>query len=347
MRSYYIIPPLCLALLLSWVFSHQEKKPSLKPSITQVETSKVSEAFFADEFTTLGSLSSSDNIEISSELAGQIASIHFTPGAFVRKGVLLIQLDDTVLKSELASAEANFLLSQANFKRINELGKRKLISEQAMDQALADLKEKENTVKARRAQLKKLSLNAPFSGTLGSKQVSVGQYVKVGQALVSLIANKQLRVEYSLPERLISQVKLDQTVHIYSDAYPEYTFTGKVNYIAPAVDQDTRTIAVEALIDNPDNLLSAGLFVRVSHQLGNVKRRLLIPEESLIPTINGQKVFVLQGTKAVTLQVKIGAHHHDMAEICQGLTADDIVIIRGQHKLKEGSDVIAINQNGD
>jgi membrane fusion protein, multidrug efflux system len=309
------------------------KKISSDVKAVRVETTVVIEKSLASQFETLGSLSSRDNIEISSELAGQIASIHFKPGAKVKKGTLLIELDNTVLKSELASANANLSLSETNYKRTKELADRKLASEQALDQAVADLREKQNTGK--------LSLHAPFSGTLGSKKVSVGQYVKVGQPLISLVANQQLRVEYSLPERLISRIHEGQEIQVLVDAFPNQSYHGQVNYIAPAVDKETRTISIEALINNDQNQLSAGLFVQVIHQLGAPKKRLLVPEESLIPTINGQKIFVLQGDKAVTKRIKTGAHHNGMTEIYQGLHPGDIIIVRGQHKLKEGSKVIA------
>lgn len=335
------------AVSLLFFFSANKPLPIDTNKAIKVETAKVVEKVYSDEFETLGSLSSRDNIEISSELSGQIASIHFRPGANVKKGTLLIQLNNTVLKSELASANANLSLSETSYKRTKELADRQLASEQALDQALADLREKQNTVKARQAQLEKLSLHAPFSGTLGSKQVSIGQYVKVGQPLVSLVANQQLRVEYSLPERLISRLQEGQEVCVRVDAFPKLAFYGQVNYIAPSVDKETRTIAVEALINNEKNQLAAGLFVQVTHQLGKLEKRLLVPEESLIPTINGQKIFVVIGDKAITKRIKTGAHHAGMTEVCKGLAPGDIIVVRGQHKLKEGSTVIAIEQPGD
>ena len=342
LRSKALLLIIIAAPLFFLFFSFKKmEKTSSDVKAVRVETTAVIEKILADQFETLGSLSSRDNIEISSELAGQIASIHFKPGARVKKGTLLIQLDNTVLKSELASANANLSLSETNYKRTKELADRKLASEQALDQAVADLREKQNTVKARQAQLGKLSLHAPFSGTLGSKKVSIGQYVKVGQPLVSLVANQQLRVEYSLPERFISRLREGQEIQVLVDAFPNQSYHGQVNYIAPAVDKETRTIAIEALINNEHNQLSAGLFVQVIHELGAPKKRLLVPEESLIPTINGQKIFVLQGDKAITKRIKTGAHHDGMTEIYQGLRASDIIIVRGQHKLKEGSKVIA------
>ncbi|KTD23740.1 hemolysin D [Legionella lansingensis] len=341
-----VLLSLLVSLFLGLFFFFPAKKTSSRttePRAITVETAPVTQRILADQFETIGSLASTDNIDISSEIAGQIAAIYFKPGANVKKGTLLIQLDDTVLKSELASAKANLALSETSYNRTNELAKRKIASEQALDQALANLREKQNTVKVKEAQLEKLSLRAPFSGTLGSRQVSIGQYVKVGQPLVRLVANQKLRVEYTLPERYLPRLQEGQQVAVISDAFPNKIYKGIVNYIDPAVDKETRTIAVEALIDNSEHLLSAGLFVRVTHEFGEKTKRLLVPEESLIPTINGQKIFVLRNDKAVAVRVKIGAHHDAMTEIRSGLKADDIVIVRGQHKLREGSRVIDIH----
>lgn len=344
-KKIVLIPLISLAIIFAFVLKPKirQHKPIVNKVIT-VETAPVTEAVLAEQFETLGSLASLDSIDVSSEIAGQIVSIYFQPGAVVEKNTALIQLDNTVMKSELASAKASLALSETNYQRLQKLAEKNIASEQALDKAYADLREKQNTVKVKQAQLEKLTLRAPFTGTLGSRQVSVGQYVKIGQPLVHLVANQQLRVEYNLPERYLTRLQNGQMVHVISDAFPRKMFQGKVNYIAPAVDKETRTIAVEALINNPANQLSAGLFVRVKHQLGNAKKRLLIPEESLIPTINGQKVFIVKGDKAVTVKVKTGAHHAAMTEISQGLAPNDIVIIRGQHKLKEGSQIVAVKQ---
>ncbi len=312
-----------------------------EPNKFMVETAPVREKIVTNHFETLGNLASMDSIDISSELAGQIASIYFQPGAYVKKGTRLIQLDDTILKSELSSAKANLILSQTNYKRLSELAQKKLASAQTLDEAQATLQKRQNTVKAKDAQLAKLRLCAPFSGVLGSKQISIGQYVKVGQPLVRLIAKQKLRVEYNIPERYLSQIQLNQLVKVTSDSFPNRDYQGRVNYIAPAIDQETRTVAVEALINNGANLLHPGAFVHINHLFGEKRRHFLVPEESLIPTINGEKVFVLRNNKAIAVPVKTGLHRAAMTEIESGLKSDDIVIVRGQHKLKEGSQVIA------
>ncbi len=307
-----------------------------------VETSDVKTALYADRFTTLGSLISTDSIDISSEIAGQISKIHFKPGDRVKQGQLLISLDGIISESELASAKASLKLSEMNFKRTDQLAKRRLSSEQALDQSLADLREKQNLVRVKEAQFEKTRLKAPFDGTLGSRHISIGQYVNVGQPLVHLVANQTMRIEYQLPERYLSKLKKGQKVTIVSDAFPDEPFRGVVHYIDPTIDKDTRTVAVEALIDNSNHRLYSGLFVQVTHQFSNKKKRLLIPEESIIPGINNEKVFLIRDNKAQAINITTGAHHAQMVEVISGLKPDDRIIVRGQHKLKDGSLVIDV-----
>ncbi|MCC5791498.1 MAG: efflux RND transporter periplasmic adaptor subunit [Legionellaceae bacterium] len=346
-RKHYLILPVVLflgVLALTVYLRNMDKKPLPSPPPLTVETTAVQQVMVAEQVETVGNLKSLNQINISSELAGQIKSIHFTPGSFVKKGTLLIELDDSILQSELAAAKASLALSQNNYTRITELAKRRISSAQAVDEALADFEDKQNQVAIKKAQLQKMKLVAPFSGVLGSRQISVGQYVTVGQGLVKLVANQKLRVEYRLPEHYLSDLAVGQQVTMVSDAYPGKVFHGLVNYVDPVVDEDTRSIAVEALIDNPKARLSPGLFVKVNHQFGRESARLLVPEESLIPTISGQKVFIYKDGKATLVSVEAGAHHAEMTEILRGLQVSDIIITRGQHKLKDGAPVIDIHQ---
>jgi len=285
----------------------------------------------------LGSLRSQDIVDISPQIAGEIAHIYFKPGSFVKKGAPLIKLDDTVYQSELAAAKAKLQLSKMNYQRIEQLSKRRLSSEQELDQALADLRDNQNTVKVKQAELAKLTLRAPFSGTLSAKKISVGQYVSVGQPLVKLVANQKLIVEYSVPERYLPDLQIGQKVKVQSDTFSNLSFDGKVDYISPTIDIDTRSIQVEAIIDNKKQELSPGLFVKITHLLGRKRESLLVPEASLVSTINGQKVYTVIDDKANSVDIVTGAHHQTYVEVLSGLHERDTVITRGQHKLKEGS----------
>lgn len=305
-----------------------------------VESTQVKEGAYSERFETLGNLSTLDSTDLSSEIAGHIEAIHFHSGQQVKKGQVLIQLDDTIYQSELNSAEASLKLSEMNFKRTNQLAKRRLSSEQALDQAQADLKEKQYLVKVKQAQFEKTRIRAPFSGRLGARKISLGQYITVGQPLVHLVANQRMRVEYQIPERYLSKLQMGQKVLLLSEAFPEKPFQGVLSYIDPAIDKDTRTVAVEAIVDNKSDQLYSGLFVKITHLFGDKKERLLIPEESVIPGLNKQKVFIIENDHARLVQISIGEHHADMVEVIKGLDKNERVIIRGQHKLKDGSKII-------
>lgn len=149
-------------------------------------------------------------------------------------------------------------------------------------------------------------------------------------------STQTLKVEYSLPLRFINRLKLGQRVHILCDAFPEQHYEGQVNFINHAVIKKSQTIAVSAIIKDPSKL-SPGLFVRVSHELDKEKKRLFIPDESLISTSKDQRVFVLRHGRATSVHIHTGAHYQSMTEVNQGLKAGDIVIISGQEQLKEGS----------
>lgn len=345
-RLLYILPTVLISAIVLIVL-YKKQQPDLKKTITPavtVETARVQEISVAEQTETIGNLKSINQVNITSELPGQIKAIHFNSGDTVKKGALLVELDDSILKSEWSAAKASLALSESNYKRFSELAKKRMVSAQALDEALADYKDKKNQVTIKQAQLKKMSLRAPFSGKLSSRQISVGQYVTVGEPIVRLVATRKLRIEYHLPERYLPLLATGQQVSILSDAYPERVFKATVNYIDPVVDEETRSIAIEALLDNSNSKLSPGLFVKVNHQFNTEKKRLLVPEESLIPTISGQKIFILRDNKAVAINVETGAHHAEMTEILKGLSLSDIIIVRGQHKLKDGTEVIDVQK---
>ena len=347
MKKILTVTSLLILCAAYGLYSKYPQQKAVKPQVDKtmkVEAAKVEKVNLLKKIETLGSLGSIDSVEISPEIAGQIAKIYFRAGSSIKKGTPLIQLDDTVFKSELASAKANLKLSQMNYNRTAELSKRRISSEQELDQVLADLRDKQNLVKVKQSQLDKMTLTAPFSGVLGSRHISIGQYVSVGQPLIKLVATKQLKVEYAVPERYLPDLQIGQKIEVISDSFPDKRFSGTVDYISPEIDKETRSIAVEAIVDNSKQDLSAGLFVYVNHYLGQVKPVLLIPEESLIPSINGQKVFIIDNEQAHEARITTGAHRLSKVEVLSGLEENQLVVARGQHKLKDGNKVLVVKK---
>ena len=332
------VTALILMFAIRMVAHHQNNFQQIEESVN-VEVENVKRSNLPIESHTIGSLVSAHNVQITPEISGVISTVFFKDGTFVKKDTPLIQLDDTVLKSKLESARANFLYSETDYNRKVLLAKQGAISRQAVDQALADLAEKRALARESEVSVAKMRLLAPFDGVVGKIKISPGDYVTTGKELVSLTDTKNLQVEYTLSEKFFSQLKLGQTVKITTNAYPNREFKGTLAFISPTVNPQDHTLSVYAEIPNDENLLTSGLFVNVSHELGIASDAIVVSADSLVPTIDGQEIFKVVKNKAVLVAVVLGERTENKVQIAKGLSDGDIIVIAGQEKLKEGTPV--------
>ena len=303
---------------------------------TVVDVESVHQGSIPIEAHAIGTLVAAQHVEIIPEVAGQVANILFADGAAVKRGATLFQLDDAVYHAKLESAKANRIYSEADYRRKISLGKQGAISEQAIEQALADLKEKMAAEKESQVMLSKMRLIAPFDGVMGKAAISLGDHVTSGQALVSLTDIQHLRVEYVVSERYLPELKSGQQIIITSNTYPGQQFAGTVKFISPTINTENRTISLYAEVPNDRRLLTAGLFVNVTHRLGVKNNVLIIPSASLVPMIDGQHVFKIINNKAVSVLVKTGQWVQNNVQVLSGLSLEDRIVTAGQQKLKEG-----------
>lgn len=318
----------------------EQKAPSMPPM--PVETAQVKVTDSATLLSAVGSLRSNEAVVIAAEINGRIKAIGFDEGLQVKRGKMLIQLDSSVLQAELDQAEANRNLSLSTFKRTENLLKDKAVSQQERDEAYAQWQLNEARLRLARAQLDKTTIRAPFSGTLGLRQVSPGDYIQPGQTLTSLEAIKQLKVEFAIPERHIAAVKVGQKITLTSDAYPEREFISEVYAIDPRVDANSRSLTVRGRLDNSQRELLPGQFVRVELQVATRSNALMIPEQALIPQLNAKLVYRVIDGKADMVKVETGTRSKGWVEIVSGLNANDMVITGGHQKIGPGSPVKAI-----
>ncbi len=284
-----------------------------------------------------GSLVAVDAGEVSAEIAGQIDNILFEEGQFVEQGALLIHLDSAIYEANLKSAEAEAALSLVNYERTSQLVERGAQSQENLDIAAAELASREADVAIRQAELNKTSLVAPFEGHLGARRISLGNYVAPGDPLVSIVNQKILKIDYSVPEYYLRRLAVGQTVELTTSAFPNQVFTGTVDFIAPMVSEATRSITIRALVSNEEEVLSPGLSVQVTHALGRVDQALLLPEEALVATLEGQIVYRVVNDRAVSTRVMVGSRVDGVAQITDGLERGDRVVIGGQQKIRDGS----------
>lgn len=318
----------------------QAEAPAMPPM--PVETAEVRVADSPELISAVGSLRSDESVVISAEIAGRITKIGFAEGERVKQNKTLIKLDDTVLQAELDQAIANRDLSKSTYERNENLLKEKAVSQQERDTAYAQWKLDEARVRLARAQLDKTVISAPFSGTLGLRQVSLGDYIQPGQALVNLEAVKQLKVEFSIPEKNIAAVKVGQKINLTSDAYPGREFVSHIYAINPQVDQQSRSLVVRGRLDNQNKQLFPGQFVKIQLEVANHADALFIPEQALIPQPNTKLVFTVVDGKAQMVPVETGTRVKGWVEITSGLNRGDVVVTGGHQKIGPGSPVHAI-----
>lgn len=314
------------------------KGPGGSPAgiVVAVETAPVKTVRLQDDVAALGTLRSSESVVVRPEISGRIAEIGFTEGSRIHKGQLLIALDSSVYAAELQQARANLALAETNFKRTTDLEREKFVSANAKDQSLNSLRVAQANVALADARLAKTQILAPFPGVIGIRQVSVGDYVKEGQDLVTLEDISSLKVDFRLPEVMLTDLRRGQTVEVASDAMPERTYPATLDAIDPLVDQNGRAVVLRARLKNTEGQLRPGMFVRTRLILAERANALIVPEEALMPTGNDQYVYKVQDGKATRVKVKTGLRRNSQVEVIEGLQAGDVIVTAGQIKLREG-----------
>ena len=230
---------------------------------TPVELGKPEKLIWQKSVLAVGSLRSDESVIVRAEQSGRITALNFKEGQPVRSGQVLVQLDDSVARAELEQARANQKLGKAKFDRAVELKQRNFISGQAQDEAENAMRVADATVSLADAKLAKLTIKAPFSGTVGLRTASTGDYVKDGQDIVNLEKTDPIKVDFNVPEIFQSKIKLGQALSVALDALPGQAFTGKVIAVNPQLDTAGRAVVLRAQMDNRSGVLKPGMFARV------------------------------------------------------------------------------------
>jgi membrane fusion protein (multidrug efflux system) len=293
---------------------------------------------FAHEVEALGTLRANESVDITAKVADRVAAIHFDEGQQVRKGEVLIELDNTEARADLAAAEAAASDSRSQYKRSQELYQTRALSEAQLDQLHATLLANEARVAAARSRLHDRVITAPFNGRVGLRNVSLGGLVNPGAVITTLDDLSIVKLDFSVPEIFLSTLQPGLTVQARSTAYPEQPFNGRVASVATRVDPTTRAVTIRALIDNRDGRLRPGMFMTVK-LVRSEGLALMLPEQAIVPENDQHFVYVVADGKAHKRAVKIGRRRPGEVEVLEGLTADDGVVVDGTLNLRDGAPV--------
>jgi membrane fusion protein (multidrug efflux system) len=307
-----------------------------------VETVKVRVGPIQRRLIAVGSLRSNESVIIRPEVAGRIAAFHFEEGKQVEAGQPLVVLDDSIYGAELEEVQAALELSQANHERAVDLLKRGAGTTKARDETVAALRANRAELALAEARLAKLTIVAPFSGVIGLREVSVGDFVNVGQDMVNLEQIDPLKADFRVAELYLPAVAPGQRIELSVDAFPGEAFKGEVYAIDPLIDEGGRSILLRARLPNSEGRLRPGLFARVTLVLNERNDAIQVPEQALVPQGVDQFVFKVEDGKAVFTKVRVGIRREGMVEVTEGLGPDDEVVTAGQLKIRDGAEVKAV-----
>ena len=323
----------------------------------------------------IGSVRAVQGVMVNNEVPGQVEAIRFESGDQVRAGQPLLQLDTEVDQADLRGLQASLELADIKLSRNAKLLRDRAVSQGDYDELSAALTQARAAVAAKQALIQKKTIRAPFDGQLGIRQVNLGQYLAEGSEIVALEALDPVFVDYKLPERELSKLREGQPVEVRVTAYPDQVFTGRIQAISPAVDQVTRNAQVRAELRNPDGRLRPGMFAKVATLLPERDRVLTLPRRAVSFNTYGDSVFVIQqastdgageatgepttessqappsGEQPAKLtvarkQIVTGGVRGDMVEVVSGLAEGDRVVLAGHQKLRNGTEVRIVPDDG-
>ena len=303
-----------------------------------VETAKASASRLSDDVLALGTLLSDESVAIAPETSGRVARILFEDGAKVETGTPLFRFDSDLAQADLSEAKARLQLAEASFARIQKLRSSGNVAQNAYDEALSARDVARATVEAAQVRLDKLTISAPFPGTLGFRTVSEGAYVTAGTPLVQLDKTDTLQVSFAVPELQEKAVEAARTVSFTADALPGETFTAQISALNPAIDVNGRALQVRALFDNAQGKLRPGLLVRVTVK-GAEREAVMVPESAIVQRAKGAMIYTLAADKVTEVKARLGKRVEGMVEVVEGLKAGDTVVTAGNGQLTDGAKV--------
>lgn len=282
-----------------------------------------------------GGVLANESLELRSETSGKITELRFKEGSAVKRGDLLLKINDEEIAAELEKQIYNRKLNEDNEFRQRKLLEKDAISQEEYDNALNRLNTTLADIKLLSAQLEKTRVKAPFDGTIGLRYVSEGAYITPATSIAMLYNTSPAKIEFAIPGRYSTQVSVNKKIlfTIESDAT---VFEGYVYAIEPRIDPATRTLTIRAQADNKSGKLLPGQFVKVELILDSVNDAILAPTEAVIPEQGGKKVFIVENGKAKEVRVQTGIRTNTELEVIDGLKAGDSLITTGILQLRPG-----------
>ena len=310
--------------------------PPMPVEVTPVTVQRV-----FDRFEGVGSIEALEAITVVSEIDGAIKALPFQEGGFIQRGGLIAQLDDAQLAAEVSRAEALRAQSKATYDRVKSVVDQGAGAPQDLDDASAALKVAQANLELAEARHAKTRIVAPFDGIIGARKVSVGTFLRPGQAIADLANIDEIRVTFSAPERFVARLTPGAEVEVSTTAFRGVSQKGKIFVIEPVVDPLTRSARVVARVQNPGRRFRPGMSANVAAVLGERPTALTIPNEAVFGSGDQSFVFIVKpDSTVVRVPLMLGTRMPDVVEVVSGLQAGMTVVRAGHQKLFDGGKVV-------
>lgn len=303
-----------------------------------IEIMVISNQRMEEKILSTGTIIANEEVEIRSEIAGRITSINFREGDYVKKGTVLIRINDADLQAQLQKLQYQKKLAEVNEERQKRLLEKEAISQRDYDISLTNLNSMNADIENIQAQIAKTVIKAPFEGTIGLRYVSAGSYTNNATRIATLTNVNPAKLDFSVPAKYANMVRKGISISFTTESGDE-KFSGTVYAVEPKIDPSTRTLTLRATSPNGSRKLVPGAFARVEIILSSKANAIVVPTEAVIPNLRGHSVFMVRNHKAESVMVEIGTRGDKTIEIIKGLSIGDTLITSGILQVKPGGDV--------
>jgi membrane fusion protein (multidrug efflux system) len=348
-RAYLLVGALLLAIFgsiagyLLWRFSTFANMDFSPPPVT-VAASYASSQQRVPQLEAVGTIKAVRGIELTCESSGEITAINFSSGATVTSGDILVVLNDELEQAARRSQIASLELAEVLFQRDSKLIQQKSIPESQYDRSKADLARARAQLAETEARIRNKRIVAPFTGTVGIRQVDVGDYVAPGTTIATLQDLTELEIDFNVPARHAPKLSPGQAIELRVDAFPGKVFQATLEALDSRVDPDTLNLLARARITGSDGLLP-GMFANLQIRMGASSTRVVVPETAVTYSLQGNTIYVIterpEGGLTITARVvEVGGVMDGNIAIISGITAGERVVTAGQNKLYRGASVV-------
>lgn len=282
-----------------------------------------------------GTLLANEEVELVAEIVGKIRKIYFEEGSFVKKGDLLLKVDDADLQAQLTRAEFQEKLLKEKLERQRILLNRESISREAFDQLQTDYNVLQADIELLRVKISRTEIRAPFDGMMGFRYVSEGSYVQPNSQIARIVDNSILKFEFTIPEKYVDQDLKGKEI-VFRITGNEKPFAAQVYAVDPSVDIKTRTILLRARFKNTGHRLQPGMFAKGNLLLSGRTEYIQIPTEAVVPEMEGKRMWIVKNGKAVSVRVETESRDEKNVEVISGISVGDTILTGGLMQLREG-----------